>query len=538
MKVIKLLLRASPAGFALAVVFALLGGLPGTALVHTITKALHEPTRELGVRFVVLVVLQLVFAVASQAVLTRHVQRVVGTLRIRVARGALMVPFPHLEKLGLTRIRASIVEDAGIIGGISGLLVGTIISAVTLLGAFAYLVWLSPAAAASSLILTAGAAFAHNRLSKISVGLLSAARRARSRLFSSFEGIVNGATEIRLHARRREAILEDIDGVSLGVHMARAKGAYVMYAAEAIGQTAVLLGIAAAIVASAAFPSPNTASVVVVLVFMQAPLLSLLALGPSVLDAGVAVDSIEQLLGKLGDVTEREVPAIEPDVSRSASIELSQVSFTYPNAQDGFGVGPIDLTVGPGEIVFLTGGNGSGKTTLAKVLVGLYAAEGQLKLNGKEIVTDEDRELYRNHFAVVFSDGFVFPELWGVAADSVDAKANELLAQLELASKVEVKDGQFSSTQLSTGQKKRLALVAAYLEDRPIFLFDEWAADQDPEFKRLFYTQYLKEIRDAGKSAIVISHDDRYFGVADKVIQLERGRVAQQVDVAAGMVAE
>ncbi|MCB1035646.1 MAG: cyclic peptide export ABC transporter, partial [Acidobacteria bacterium] len=74
-------------------------------------------------------------------------------------------------------------------------------------------------------------------------------------------------------------------------------------------------------------------------------------------------------------------------------------------------------------------------------------------------------------------------------------------------------------------QRKRLALVTALLEDRPVYLFDEWAADQDPEFKEVFYHQLLPELKARGKTAIVISHDDRYYDVADRVVKLDTGRV-------------
>jgi putative ATP-binding cassette transporter len=67
--------------------------------------------------------------------------------------------------------------------------------------------------------------------------------------------------------------------------------------------------------------------------------------------------------------------------------------------------------------------------------------------------------------------------------------------------------------------------MAAYLEDRPVYLFDEWAADQDPLFKEMFYREFLPELKSRGKTVIVITHDDRYFPVADRIIKLENGQV-------------
>jgi putative pyoverdin transport system ATP-binding/permease protein len=178
--------------------------------------------------------------------------------------------------------------------------------------------------------------------------------------------------------------------------------------------------------------------------------------------------------------------------------------------------------------VFLVGGNGSGKTTLAKVLAGLYAPEsGEIRLNGRT-VTASDREAYRQHFSVVFADFYLFERLVGLGRPDLDAQATQYLRHLRLDTKVSVTEGAFSTTELSQGQRKRLALLTAYLEDRPVYLFDEWAADQDPVFKKVFYTQLLPELKARGKTVLVISHDDRYFGMADRVIRLDYGKLAPE----------
>src|SRR6185295_3991931 len=147
---------------------------------------------------------------------------------------------------------------------------------------------------------------------------------------------------------------------------------------------------------------------------------------------------------------------------------------------ESFKLGPIDLTFRPGELVFLVGGNGSGKTTLAKLLLGLYVPEkGELRFDGR-LIDNQNRSYYRDHFSSVFSDFFLFERLLGLNKPVIDADAKKLLEELRLANKVKVEEGKLSTLDLSQGQRKRLALLTAYLEDRPIYLFDEWAADQDP----------------------------------------------------------
>lgn len=99
------------------------------------------------------------------------------------------------------------------------------------------------------------------------------------------------------------------------------------------------------------------------------------------------------------------------------------------------------------------------------------------------------------------------------------------MRQLNLDNKVQVENGKFSTIVLSQGQGKRLALLTAYLEKRPIYLFDEWASDQDPFFRDVFYEKILLNLKQQGKTVLVISHDDRYFHLADRVIKLDYGKI-------------
>jgi putative ATP-binding cassette transporter len=185
----------------------------------------------------------------------------------------------------------------------------------------------------------------------------------------------------------------------------------------------------------------------------------------------------------------------------------------------------VDLTFRRGELVFVVGGNGSGKSTLAKIVTGLYPPEaGRILLDGREI-TDANRDEYRQLFSTVFADYHLFESLLGMHSPELDLQAEEYLTQLHLNQKVKITDGRISTTALSSGQRKRLALLTAYLEDRPFYVFDEWAADQDPLFKEIFYRQLLPELKSRGKTILVITHDDRYFDAADRILKLDYGQL-------------
>lgn len=192
----------------------------------------------------------------------------------------------------------------------------------------------------------------------------------------------------------------------------------------------------------------------------------------------------------------------------------------------GFRLGPIDLVFEPGQITFIVGGNGSGKSTLAKLITGLYVPRsGSLSLNGERI--DHDNiEWFRQNSSAVFTDFHLFEDYLGFDRPGIDAEVQRYLEELQIAHKVTVRDGKLSTVDLSQGQRKRLALLTALLEDRQIYVFDEWAADQEPRFREVFYREILTDLKRRGKTVIVITHDDRYFDCADQLVKLDFGLVA------------
>jgi putative ATP-binding cassette transporter len=282
-------------------------------------------------------------------------------------------------------------------------------------------------------------------------------------------------------------------------------------------------------------------SAVLVVLYLMTPLDIILTWVPVLGRARVSLHRVQALLPALERQRSREpgdeglVPLPRPAIREAICLE--RVTFHYRDDHDdpGFRLGPVDLTLRPGELVILAGGNGSGKTTLVKLVSGLYRPEsGVVRLDGR-VVGEGDREGYRQLFSVVFADGHLFADVRGVGRDphEVEASARDGLDRLGLAPQVSVREQTFSTLDLSQGQRRRLALLGAWLEDRPVCVLDEWAANQDPSFKQVFYSQLLPEMRSAGKALLVISHDEAYFDVADRVLRLQDGRL---VDVDASPV--
>ncbi len=193
-----------------------------------------------------------------------------------------------------------------------------------------------------------------------------------------------------------------------------------------------------------------------------------------------------------------------------------------------FHLGPIDLSISPGETIFISGGNGSGKSTFLRLLTCLYfPTQGVLSID-EQPLAESNAEMYRDLFSVIFFDYHLFNHLYGLHdMDTRLDEVDELLEKLQLKEKTRLIDNRFDTLDLSTGQRRRLALLIHYLEDNPICVFDEWAAEQDPEYRRYFYTDILPELKAKGKTAIVVTHDDRYYDMAyvDQILKFEEGRL-------------
>jgi putative ATP-binding cassette transporter len=277
-------------------------------------------------------------------------------------------------------------------------------------------------------------------------------------------------------------------------------------------------------------PHSSIATGYVLAFLLLAPTLqSMTSALPALGQAALSLDKIESLRAELARPQEASAPV--PGAIRLSDswkkLSTSQIVHSYRHEDDGsmFTLGPADLEILRGELVFITGGNGSGKTTLIKLLAGLYEpARGEIRLDNVAI-TGANREEYRQLFSAVFSDFFLFERLLGFSG--TEESAQEYLQRLRLEHKVSIKQGRFSTTQLSQGQRKRLALLVAYLEDRPVYIFDEWASDQDVFFRNVFYNEILPDLRQKEKTVLVISHDDRYYHLADRIIKLDYGQVVE-----------
>ncbi|MET3917486.1 putative ATP-binding cassette transporter [Variovorax sp. OAS795] len=518
-------------------------GAATVALLGTINRVLNQPGGLAGgllLTFIGLCGVALFGRMVSDVSTNFVGQRLVAQVRKSLAQKILSAPIDALERYRTHRLMPVLSQDVDMISDVAFALSGTLIALAVALGCLGYLAFLSlPLFGLMLVALAIGITVQLMAQIRGEAGFWKA-REQEDQLHKAYRAISEGAKELRMHrARRTRMFAGQIERIvdTIRVVNGRAINTYVI--ATAFGSALFFLLIAL-ILGWAAFRTTEPAVVsgfVLVLLFLKGPLDQIALTLPGVGRAKVAFE-------RIGDLSARfATPEPHLHLARASNgvilkneIGMRSVRYAFdaPEGGEAFTLGPIDLQLRRGEMVFVVGDNGSGKTTLVKLLLGLYAPQaGEVLIDGS-VVKPEGRDDYRQLFTTVFSDFYLFEDLvageeseGGAGMEVLPETALPYLERLEIAHKVSLKNGAFSTTDLSTGQRKRLALVHAYLEGRPVLVFDEWAADQDPAFRHLFYTELLPELRAKGHLLVVISHDDRYFHLADRVITMRAGKIAE-----------
>lgn len=470
----------------------------------------------------------LVARTASQVILSRVALDVTTDLRDRMYRRISQAPIAELERVGLARLVASITADVPVIVAGARLLPDLLTNAVTLAGVLGFLLFLSPSVFWFVLGCIALGVLTYQLPMMIARRYLIRARGHLDHLHEGIRGLVHGAKELKLSSDKRRDYAENVLALNERLVRETAKtGMSVMSVAQNYGNLIVLFVIGAIAFVFVNYHAIGTgvlAGVIMALLYVTAPVAALLNFVPQLSMARVAQRKVDELFGQLAheDVADDGAPRREWQRMR-----LQQVGYRYPGRgeESGFHIGPIDLEIARGEIVFIVGGNGSGKSTLAKLLTLHYrAASGRVLFDDVEVDASTVSG-FRSGIAAIYSDYYLFDRPLGIDEEAARPEIERYLQLLGLSGKVSFADGRFSTLSLSDGQRRRLALLVAFLEDALLYVFDEWAADQDPTFKAVFYGEILPALKARGKAVVAISHDDRYFAAADRVVVMADGMV-------------
>ena len=532
MRFFQFILRAFSFKLFMAVIISMVSGFSMASLVAMLSQQLTRQT-PFTMQIITLFGIITLLAIGADLISKWLMMSALGwnsyQLRISLARQILAKPYAQLESIGNTRLQTVFLDNTNQI--LLGLhqIPNLTVALTTLLGSLIYLGWLAPTLLGILMLLALPLLGGYWLLQRKANLALKMMHRTRTQADDYYRALTEGAKELKLNSSRWYAFqtqwLEPATSLSQQQStLARSWN----YIANTWSQSIyfifilVILGLAAWQPANNAF----IAAYALIILYMKSAVTVLLNSSGQWHEADIACRHLQAFGFILStEIGLPEKPATPAATMPPVQLQLRNVVYHYKDRIDGqsFTLGPVSIAMRSGEVIFLTGGNGSGKTTLIKVLTGLYAPHtGSIDWNGRP-VTEQTLEPYQQLFSVIFADFYLFDELLGL--DTLDQHARYYLNKFQLQDKVGINKGVFSTTDLSHGQRKRLALLTAYLENRPIYIFDEWASGQDPEFREIFYRQLLPDLKARGKLVIVSSHDHHYFSAADRIINLDYGKV-------------
>lgn len=550
MNVLRFLRSGDSTSWNMIMLMSALSGISGGAILATINVASSmegadapesAPKTQLMVVFLLAIALYVHAKRRSVFRATEIVESLVSKLRLRICDKIRKSELLVVENLDPGETFTNVTRDANTIAQSGFIVTNAAQQGVMLIVGMIYLAWLSKAAFVLFAMGGGIGAWLYLARKQSLEDAIHKDIQKQSELFSYLSHLLSGFKETKLNQDKSDELFGDMSDVAVESRQLRLQ-ANMFYVTSSLFADIMLYLLLGAIIFILPQLIPTYSDVLVkatvAVMFVFGPLAAVVGSMPLVTNADTALENIFRLERRLDESLLEQTSATPEELALAAdfrTITLNAVNFSYadipnqdsdadPGDQDAFSVGPIDLQIHRGEILFIVGGNGSGKTTLLKLIAGLYEPQTGSVMIDAITVTRRRRPSYRSLFAGVFSDFHMFDRLYGTG-EIDETVAQRLLDQMEISEKVEIVDGHFSTLQLSTGQRKRLALIASLLENRRIYIFDEWTADQDPHFREQFYYSILPDLKRQGKTIIAITHDDRYWGAADRVIKLDYGRI-------------
>ncbi len=525
----------------------LIGGAVASALSTTVVLAVVtyaaqkiNDTKEefvdvpVAALFLVSVLIYVIFESRMIARLASDIEEAIDGLRMKMIARLRHAGLWKLEHFGQSRLFGNITQSCKTISSNSAYLAQAMRSVVLIVTILLYIATVSMVSVLLLVLLMAAASFAYYRLGLTLEKSQEELADRETKLFECVSDLFDGFKEQRLCSIRSHALGDAFGGESADTMVARSEVHRQTWQQFIFGETTfnLMLGVVV-FVAPIYAPTVNAELVKIsaAVLFMMTPVFGLMQSFTVLRAAEAAAGRMTALESELAALAEQgsNEPS-EPVPADFSEIRMNAIEFSFPapSGEEPFTLGPMDICIQRGEVIFVTGGNGAGKSTFIKLLTGLYQpARGQLQIDGLEVSANR-LSSYRALMAPVFSDFHLFSRLYGLTEiDPLSVK--DLLLWMEMELVAGFSEDRFTRTNLSTGQRKRLALVAALLESKPILILDEWAADQDSHFRQKFYRELLPELRRRGLTIIAVTHDDRYFDAADRCLHLEMGQLTEQL---------
>jgi len=476
----------------------------------------------------------------ERAIIT--IEDAIYNVRIRLTRKIRQVELPFMEEQGSNSLYARFTQSDMLISQAIPQITGAAQMSVLLIFSFLYLAYISFLSFLISMagILVSAALFlAKTRRIK---ALLQEVKQKEVSYFKSISHLINGFKEVKINRKKGRAILQNIATESAEIEKIKLEVGKQESRLWGHGRILVytLLPVLIFVIPSISdIHTDNIYKISSTILFLTGPIAILINTMPILNRVNLSIDELVSLEAEMDQVISKAFSRHNDDEKEEGrsnlifsdfkEISMKNVSFTYPSDSENssdFSAGPFNETIYKGELLFIIGGNGSGKSTYLKLLTGLYYPENSNLFVDSIAIDKTSYPAYRDLFSAIFTDFHLFDKFYGI--ENIDSgKVNYWLEKMKMQDKVKYQNGGFTRTSLSTGQRKRLAFIAAILEDKPVLVMDEFAADQDPQFRQYFYETLLPEIKAMGKTVIAVTHDDHYFHVADRLLKMEEGRMVK-----------
>ncbi|HAN17214.1 MAG: hypothetical protein A2X13_00015 [Bacteroidetes bacterium GWC2_33_15] len=517
------------------VVLSIMSGLANMIIILLLINAIGSEAKLAYLLYYFILVL--VFYISSRKVvqvkLINISLSVVYELRMKLINKIFLSSFQKFEKIDNGRVYATLNQDTATISNSVNIVISLITNIITIVGVFVYLGTISLTATVIILTVIACIAILYFVVSKRTMILFEQVRDTANIFSGLIDGLLYGFKELSLSGLKKNEYTNEIEASCSELKNKSGLAFLKFVNSFLIGETLLIMVLGTvSFLIPFLFPEiPNykLLGFIMIVLYLIGPINGVLNSIPNILQIKVSWKRIKGFIDEINpDLRITDILKVKNTSLIVKNLSVHGLVFEYKNSEEEspFKVGPINLNVNSGEILFVIGGNGSGKSTLANLLTGLYTSdEGFIEINNKRVNNNE----LGDYFSTIFSNNHIFKKLYGVNTDNKKEEQDYLLKLLRLEEKVSINNGSFSTIDLSNGQRKRLSLMKCFLENSQIFLFDEWAADQDPEYKKIFYRKLLPEMKKQGKIIIAITHDDNYFDVADRIIKMNNGEMKELI---------
>lgn len=518
------------------ILMGILSGLCGFLFINMVTRIvqlliegdLKSVSREYVLVFASIILLFIWTRRSLSVTIIKLSQKLFWSLREQILAQVLKASYQQLATRK-SRIYSAIVNDVNVLTNASLSIIEFSISSIVTVACFIFLASISSTLFLITLGTTLLGVAIYLIRSRKDDQNFETARNLEDNFIEHFNSVLDGFKEIFMEPKKGNYIYNKrIKIIATQAYQNNIKAFTGFLNSQITGQVLFYILISAILLFFSIvlnIESSKTVNFIFILLYMLSSIETIMVLLPNIIRAKISATRLIDLKTELEEANFVNSIA-EKRIGKDDFFEVAvqNIEFRYEGGNQSFGIGPIDLTIEKGETIFIYGGNGSGKTTLINSILGLCKpTAGEIRLNGKRVDSDGYSH-YRTAFSSVFSDFYLFSELIG--PDHINIEKWEYYLKLfEIEDKVKIEGRHFSTTDLSTGQRKRLALIAALLEEKPVVVLDEWAADQDPYFRKKFYLEIIPLIKKEGTTVIAITHDDKYYHCADKLYKMDYGKL-------------